>query len=126
MFTRELQKRLDANPETKGIVANCFNPGLIDSTGLFRDQNPLFAKVFDFIATDLAKVGETPPFGGGCLAYMTTLDTRGQYYTSPPGSGRLGDSAYGNAFTVSNVSKEASDDTKAKRLWELTEKLIDI
>ena len=58
------------------------------------------------------------------MAYMTTLDTRGQYYTSPPGTARYGDAAYGNQFTLSNVSKEASDDAKAKRLWELTDKLV--
>lgn len=45
LFTRELQKRLDANPETKSIVVNSFSPGLIVSTGLFRDQNPVFTKV---------------------------------------------------------------------------------
>lgn len=45
MFTRELQRRLDATSATKGIVVNCFSPGLIVGTGLFRDQNPLFTKV---------------------------------------------------------------------------------
>lgn len=75
-------------------------------------------------ATNVLKVGETPSFGGGCLTYVTTLGTRGQYYSSPPGSARYGDSAYGNQFTVYTVSKEASDDAKAKRLWELTDKLI--
>lgn len=124
LFTRELQKRLEGNPETKGIVTNCFNPGLIVSTGLFRDQNPLFTKVFDFAATDLFKVGESPPFGGGCLAYLTTLDSRGKYYTSPPGSGKYGDAAYGNQFALSNVSTEASDDAKAKRFWDLTESIL--
>lgn len=55
LFTRELQRRLEANDSTKGIIANCFNPGLIVGTGLFRDQNPFFTKVFDFAATDLLK-----------------------------------------------------------------------
>jgi len=123
---RELQKRLDANPATKGISANAFNPGLIVSTGLFRDQNPLFTKVFDFVATDLVKVGETPAWGGGALAYMTTVNTAGKYYTSDPGSSKYGDSAYGKQFVTSAVSKEASDDAKATRLWELTDKLIGI
>jgi protochlorophyllide reductase len=45
MFTRELQRRLDSNPATSKITANCFNPGLIVGTGLFRDQNPFFTKV---------------------------------------------------------------------------------
>jgi len=42
-FTRELQARL--NKEGSGVTANCFTPGLIVSTGLFREQNPLFTKV---------------------------------------------------------------------------------
>jgi protochlorophyllide reductase len=110
------------------VVVNCFNPGLIVSTGLFRDQNPLFTKVFDFAATDLLKVGETPSFGGGCLAYMAnSVDTRGMYYSSDPGTAaKYGDAAYGKQFTVVTPSKEARDDAKAKRLWELSEKLLGI
>jgi hypothetical protein len=45
LFTRELQRRLDENADTKGVIANCFSPGLIVGTGLFRDQNPVFTKV---------------------------------------------------------------------------------
>jgi protochlorophyllide reductase len=177
LFTRELQRRLDANDKTKGITANSFTPGLIVGTGFFRNQNPIFTKVravtlslsllgrrhyrrcimlwknfspafflndcnhmliqlptpflpqaFDLVATDLVRVGETPSFGGGCLAYMTTLDStsRGQYYGSPPGSCKYGDAAYGNQFTVEPISKEARDDLKAKRLWELSEQLLGI
>lgn len=125
-FTRELQKRLDASSATKGIVANCFNPGLIVSTGLFRDQNKLFTKVFDFAATDLLKVGETPQWGGEALAYMTSVDTKGLYYSSPPGSSKYGEEAFGNQFHPNQVSKEAQDDAKGKRLWELTEQILGI
>jgi hypothetical protein len=39
-------------------------------TGLFRDQNQLFTKVFDVAATKLLKVGETTHWGGGALEYM--------------------------------------------------------
>ena len=106
-------------------MANCFNPGLIVGTGFFRDQNPLFTKVFDFAATDLLKVGETPEFGGGCLAYMTGVTTQGMYYSSDPGTAaKYGDSAYGNQFAVEAPSKEAQDDGKAKRLWDLSEKAL--
>jgi len=108
-------------------VANCFNPGLIVSTGLFRDQNPLFTKVFDFAATDLLKVGETPAWGGGCLAYMTSVTTAGMYYSSDPGTAaKYGDAAYGKQFTTATPSKEARVDAKAKRLWELSEKLLGV
>ena len=127
LFTRELQRRLDAS--NTGITTSCFNPGLIVSTGLFRDQNPAFTKVFDFAATSLLKVGETPHWGGGSLEFMA-LDKDvaskggGLFYSSPPGSSKYGDDAFGNQFTVAEVSKEARDDAKAAKLWKLTEKLI--
>ena len=50
----------------------------------------------------------------------------GLYYTSPPGSSKYGDTAFGNQFTLSDVSKEAKDSEKAKHLWELSEKLVGI
>ena len=127
LFTRELQRRLDSSGT--GITTSCFNPGLIVSTGLFRDQNPVFTKVFDFAATSLLKVGETPHWGGGSLEFMA-LDKDvaskggGLFYSSPPGSSKYGDDAFGNQFTVTEVSKEARDDAKAAKLWKLTEKLI--
>jgi protochlorophyllide reductase len=126
MFTRELQRRLAANDSTKGIVANCFSPGLITSTGFFRNQNPVFTKVFDFAASKLFKVAETPEWGGAALAYMTNVDTRGAFYNSPPGSSKYGDEAFGREFTINPASKEAQDDAKAKKLWELSEKLVGI
>lgn len=60
LFTRELQMRLLADESTKGIKVNCFSPGLITSTNFFRNQNPLFSKVFGVVATNIARVAETP------------------------------------------------------------------
>jgi protochlorophyllide reductase len=123
LFTRELQRRLGA--KNSNIAVNCYNPGLIVGTQLYRDQNALLRKLFDFAATDLLKVGETPSWGGGCLTYMTTkVNSKGLYYSSDPGSSKYGDSAYGNQFDAVDVSKEAQDDEKAKRLWELSEKAL--
>ncbi|KAL7509415.1 hypothetical protein ACHAXN_008850 [Cyclotella atomus] len=130
LFTRELQRRLDE--KGSNIKANCFNPGLIVGTGLFRDQNQLFTKVFDVAATKLLKVGETTHWGGGALEYMTLSSNVGKqggmYYTSPPGSSKYGEDAFGREFKLSQVSKEAksSDDGKAKRFWELSEKLVGV
>jgi hypothetical protein len=45
LITRKLRRRLDSTEAGRGIDANCFNPGLIVGTGLFRDQNPIFTKV---------------------------------------------------------------------------------
>lgn len=86
----------------------------------------LSLQVFDFAATDLLKVGETPEWGGEALAYMTTVYSKGLYYTSPPGSSKYGQAAFGNQFVPSPVSKEAQDESKGKRLWELTEKILGV
>jgi protochlorophyllide reductase len=59
LFARELQRRLDNDDKTKDISVNAFSPGLIVSTGLFRDQNPFFVKVRYLLAgvfcTELAR-----------------------------------------------------------------------
>jgi hypothetical protein len=57
---------------------------------------------------------------------MTSVDARGEFWTSDPGSSKYGDAAYGREFTTTEVSKEAKDDAKAKKLWELSEKLVGI
>jgi protochlorophyllide reductase len=117
---------LSASTATKGIAVNCFSPGLIVGTGLFRDQNPFFIKLFDFAATDLFKVGETPEWGGASLAYMTTVSSKGMFYNSPPGSSRYGNNAFGRDFVPMPVSKEGKDDAKAALLWELSSKVLGI
>jgi protochlorophyllide reductase len=126
LFCRELQRRLSASDLTKTLSVNSFSPGLITSTGFFRYQNPLFSSVFGLAATKILGVAESPAWGGAALAYMTTLDTKGEYYCSPPGSSKYGDDAFGREFVVYEVSKEAKDDAKAKRLWELSEGLVGI
>ncbi len=130
LFTRELQRRLDESGSK--IRVNSFTPGLIVGTGLFRDQNPVFTKLFDVAATNLLKVGETTHYGGGALEYMALSskvgEKGGEYYFSPPGSSKYGDAAFGKQFDVSEVSKEAlaADSGKGKRFWELSEKLVGI
>jgi protochlorophyllide reductase len=126
LFTRELQRRLSESTATKGISVNCFSPGLIVGTGLFRDQNPFFIKLFDFAATDLFKVGETPEWGGASLAYMTTVSSKGLFYNSAPGSSKFGSAAFGREFVPMPISKEAQDDAKAALLWELSSKVLGI
>ena len=56
----------------------------------------------------------------------------GLYYSSPPGLSKYGNDAFGKHFNVGEVGKEAQraiiDDNggKAKRFWELSEKLVGI
>lgn len=84
-------------------------------------------KVFGFIVEKVARVAETPEWGGGCLEYMAIYaNTRGQFWNSDPGSSKYGDSAYGKQFIASDISDEAKDDAKAKKLWGLSENLVGI
>lgn len=57
---------LTLTPQTQGrrlaargskVTCNCFSPGLIPSTGLFRSQNPVFVALFNFIAVQVLGVG---------------------------------------------------------------------
>ena len=79
-------------------------------------------------ATNVFKVGETVEWGGAALEYMSFDKTVGKYgglyYSSPPGSSKYGTDAFGREFVSTEVSVEARDDAKARKLWELTEQLI--
>ena len=93
---------------------------------MFRDQNPLFTKLFDLAATNLLKIGETPEWGGASLEYMTTMSSQGLFYNSNPGSSKYKDDAFGREFIPMDVSKEGKDDAKAQLLWELSEQVLGI
>ncbi len=119
LFTEEMSRRLAAKGSK--VTANCFSPGLIPSTGLFRSQNPFFVKAFDFIAVQVLGVGTTPSVGGDTLVYMVESpeleEVRGQFYATPPGKPR-------ELFGAQTISKEAQDAAEAKRVWELSEQLL--
>lgn len=118
LYMAELDRRLTR--DKSGVSVNAFSPGLITRSGLFRSQNPLFVGAFDFIANNVAKVGETPEYGGGCIEFMATSPELGSqhgvfYSDYPPGKHTL----------VQRVpSAEARDERKAAELWALSEKLV--
>lgn len=114
LFTRELARRLKAKGSK--VSVNCFSPGLITRTGLFRNQNSVFVKVFDFIVYNVARVAETVSFGGDTLVTMATgkeLDGKSGVFwaNSKPGQ---------HTFEEVAVSKEAANDEEAARLWALS------
>ena len=102
---------------------NAFSPGLIpDPNGFFRYQDPKFASAFQFIAKNVAKVAETPEFGGECLAYMAVdpaLDgATGKWYdTYPPGKHQL---------AVHAASTEAQNMGEQRALWELSARPVGV
>lgn len=88
LFTLELARRLKS--QGSRVTANCMSPGLMPTPTFFRNQNPTFAGVFAFAATNLLKIAETPVFGGDTLSFMAldpSLDGRsGLFYSAiPPG-----------------------------------------
>ena len=117
MTSLELARRL--KEQRSSTTCNVMNPGLIPTTGLFRDINPLFVFIFTFLTTYVFKVATTEQEGGRRLAYMISspaLDgVTGGYFSGKPGS---------TEFNPYDPSKEAKDLYKAKRLWELTSKLF--
>ena len=116
LFMAEASRRYTGDK----IGVNAFSPGLIaDPKGFFRNQNPLFANAFYGITQKLG-VGETNDFAGSALAYLAVDPalngkTGGWYDALPLGKHSLAKHA---------ASVEAQDTAKAKRLWELSEKLV--
>jgi protochlorophyllide reductase len=119
LFTQEMSRRL-LDRKSK-VRCDCFSPGLIPSTGLFRSQNQLFVGLFNFFAVNVLGVGTTISEGGDCLVYMVEApeleDTSAVFLATPPGKPK-------DVFSSQTISKEAQDTAKAQRVWDLSEKLV--
>lgn len=115
---RELHRRYH---ESTGIVFSSLYPGCVATTALFRNHYPLFQKLFPlfqkyitggFVSEELA--GERV-----CAVVLDPGYSQSGAYWS------WGNRQKKDGFSfVQEVSKEASDDDKAQRLWELSEKLV--
>lgn len=117
MTALELARRLQARHSRATCI--CLAPGFIPSTGLFREYNPYAMYLFSFFMRDVLGVAVTEEEGGKRLAYMVDscdLDgVSGAYYAQNRQTGK---------FEAAVPSAEASDASKAARLWAATEKLI--
>lgn len=116
----ELAKRLKS--ENSKVTANVMNPGLIPTTGLFRAFSPLFVIPFTFLTRTVFKVAASEEEGGARLSYLIQspeLEGVSGKYLSTTAAG-LGLSE----FMPITPSVESRDETKAKKFWELTKKLI--
>jgi protochlorophyllide reductase len=120
LFTRELARRLA--DKKSSIVASCFSPGLIPSTGLFRNQNQIFASVFGFAAKNVLGIAATVGQGGDDLVNMAagnggSAANAGLFLATEQGKP-------GSPFVPQPVSVEAQEGSKAKTLWDLSAKLV--
>jgi protochlorophyllide reductase len=127
-FTLELNRRLQTKPGN--IVANCFSPGLMTQSGLFRNQNRWAMMMFSFVTNSIFGLGDTVEWGAGCLAWMALADTTGEggggkYWAAPKGVSYKG-ATICDSFVPESVSEAASSVEAQQKLWELTAKLVNI
>ena len=117
MLTMELARRLKG--EGSKVTVNVMNPGLIPTTGLFRDINPVFVAVFTFLTKYVFKVTSSEEEGGRRLAFLASSpsvhDLSGGYFTGKAGT---------SEFKPTSPSKEAADPTKGRMLYETTDTLL--
>lgn len=109
-FTLELADRLD---DTE-ITANCFHPGFVPSTNLFRDA-PIWTRGMIRVTAIIPGIGTTQQKGAQRLCKLVTAakfrDRTGTYVT---GEG------------ITSPSTEASDPENRKRLWEISANLVGV
>jgi len=126
-FCLGLNRRL--REKQQGMVVNCFTPGLITNTGLWRHQNQWLMPFFSLFANNVMSFGSTVEWGGGALAWMAVSDDAGKeggrYYKTPTGSSHM-NPTYGVTFCPSPVSVEAASESNQEKLWEKSAELVGI
>jgi NAD(P)-dependent dehydrogenase (short-subunit alcohol dehydrogenase family) len=103
LFTRELARRLDGT----GVTANCAHPGVV-RTGFGREGKPLLR-----LGTTIARpFFLSPERGADTIVYLAS---------SPDVAGETG--GYYVKRQRREPSAAARDDTTARRLWDISEKM---
>lgn len=111
---QELHRRYH---EETGIAFASLYPGCIATTGLFREHVPLFRLLFPPFQKYITKGYVSEEEAGKRLAQVvsdSSLEQSGVYWSWNKNS-----SSFQN-----QLSKEASDVEKARKLWEISEKLV--
>lgn len=118
LITRELHRRY--HDSTK-IVFSSLYPGCVADTPLFRNHYPLFRTLFPLFQKNIT---------GGYVSQELAGERAAEVMTDPDYNQSGVHWSWGNrqqvgrkAF-VQELSAEGSDAEKAKRLWELSEKLV--
>lgn len=110
-FTLELADRL---PDEAAIAANCFHPGFVPSTNLFRDAS-LPTRVAIRAASLVPGVGTTEREGARRLLRLVRAETFAD---------RTGEYVTGDGITP--PSEAASDPEVRRRLWEASADLAGV
>ena len=117
---RELHRRYH---ESTGIIFSSLYPGCVADTPLFRNHYPLFRKIFPLFQKNITGGYVTQEVAGDRVAQVVTekkYKESGAYFSW---GNRQKE---GRQSFIQEVSNEALDADKAKKLWELSEKLVGI
>lgn len=110
-----------------GISVNCFTPGFIPTTELFRNVNAWIRPVFTFVMSSILGIASSVEWGGGALAWMAVSDeaakATGQVWVTPRGSMTP---SYGDAFHIGEFPAEATSQANQDTLWKLSSQLTGI
>jgi protochlorophyllide reductase len=115
---RELHRRYH---ESTGITFSSLYPGCVATTALFRNHYPLFQKLFPLFQKNITGGFVSEELAGDRVAAVVSKPEYNQsgMYWSWGNRQKAGRQSF-----VQEVSNEASDDHKAKRLWELSATLV--
>jgi protochlorophyllide reductase len=120
LTTRELHRRYH---DSTGITFNSLYPGCVADTPLFRNHFKAFRTIFPWFQKNIT---------GGYVSQELAGERVAQVVADPEFKPSGQHWSWGNrqkpnreAF-VQELSTEGSDDAKAKRLWELSERLVGV
>jgi protochlorophyllide reductase len=117
---RELHRRYH---ETTGIVFTSLYPGCVADTPLFRNHYPLFQKIFPWFQKNITGGYVSQELAGERVADVVTkpeYKQSGAYWSW--GNRQKKD----RQSFVQKVSPQAQDEAKAQRMWDLSEKLVEL
>jgi protochlorophyllide reductase len=109
--------------ESTNIVFSSLYPGCVATTALFRNHYPLFQKIFPLFQKNITGGFVSEELAGDRVAEVVANPEYNQsgMYWSWGNRQKEGRQSF-----VQEVSNEASDDDKAKKLWDLSAKLVGI
>ncbi|BAU62919.1 protochlorophyllide oxidoreductase [Stanieria sp. NIES-3757] len=117
---RELHRRYH---NSTGIMFSSLYPGCVADTPLFRNHYPLFRKIFPLFQKNITGGYVSQELAGDRVAQVVADENykeSGAYFSW---GNRQKE---GRQSFVQEVSNEALDENKAKKLWDLSEKLVGI
>jgi protochlorophyllide reductase len=120
LTTRELHRRYH---EPTGITFSSLYPGCVADTPLFRNHFAAFRTIFPWFQKNITGGYVSQELAGERVA-MVVADPEFKQSGSHWSWGNR--QKEGREAFVQELSSEGSDDAKAKRLWELSEKLVGV